>query len=294
MDLGIGVVGANLRNCRHAAGALHRWNSRVATQSDAWQRVARFLYEWRNSPAERERRVPFVFLELDCLLRSRERAQPLLFLALDWTMEELGSAAQPPSTGGAIFGSAIADLAARCGMAKSLDSERLAAMVSALPPGGIVAHLGLLLGRPSRGMRLSLLLPAGSVRDYLGRVGLAEQRHSVANLLERYAPLTDFYQPSRRLQLDLDVSPQSGGPVGLSLYPAERGGWPFLLALLAADGHCDARKRQALLDWPGHQPHTPTAGRIERYLSHVKLAVTAGGAVIAKAYLGMAYRHAPR
>ena len=242
MDLGIGVVGARLRNCSHAAGALRRWTSRAAYQSDAWQRVAKFLHEWRNATAELERRVPFVFLEFDCLLGTRECAQPLLFLALDWAMEELAGTAQPPSTGGAIFGSAIGDLAARCGMEKSLDSERLRRIVDALPPGGIVAHLGLLLGRPGGGMRLSLLLPAGAVRGYLGRVGVPGQRDAVANLLERYAPLTDFYESSRRVQLDLDVSPQSGGSVGLSLYPAERRGWPFLLALLAADGHCDARK----------------------------------------------------
>lgn len=253
-----------------------------------WQPIRAFLHEWSEKSSPLAQRVPYVFLEFDCVGR-RTDGPAGMFAALDWAMTELAAEPAGNRRTAALCGAAISIIGTRLGCSLS-DTERhlLEHAIGTLPTGGLVANAGLFLGRTPRSLRLSLLLPRRSVRTYLHELQWPGPGEAIEQLLARYAPLCGFAEPAARVQTDFDLPARGWGLVGVSLYPRTSTGWPFLLALLVADGSCDPEKLLELLAWPGVPPGKgEPRSTLCRYLSHVKLSLSPSGALSAKAYLGI-------
>ncbi len=160
-------------------------------------------------------------------------------------------------------------------------SARLGRAFAALPEGGRVLHLGVMLGRPGESVRLSVLMPGSEAAPFLRRLDLP----AAAEIAEAtHGKLSDLLALA---QLDFDLGPGGSERIGFGLRPIRPGpsAWPDLLDRLSGLVALSGPKCDALLRWPGSQR---TLG--QRDISHVKLACGAGSRFQLKAYLGVTPR----
>lgn len=170
--------------------------------------------------------------------------------------------------------------------------ERVAGVLSALPDGARLRHLGIFPSRPGGRVRLSVQgLPLEEAGRYVARLGWAGD----AGRLERVLRDVDAPRPGKLGCLQLDVGTSLGTRVGFEFAVNGRPhfGWelealPFLDRLVARD-LCTPARGAALLRWPGLAleplPHRGVRAAMLRTVNHVKLAFDADGAIEAKAYL---------
>jgi Prenyltransferase and squalene oxidase repeat len=122
--------------------------------------------------------------------------------------------------------------------------------ISACPDGGLVTHIGLMLGRPSPCLRLNV---AGVGADegvaYLAAVGWPGDLDEARELIADLSSLADG------LTMCLDVAdtvrPRLGLECHLNVQPPDEPRWKPLLDRLVDRDWCTPAKRTALLDWPG-------------------------------------------
>ncbi|MDX2168772.1 MAG: hypothetical protein SF182_16995 [Deltaproteobacteria bacterium] len=272
IDLGIGVE-------RAAAPALQEWCSRRAVgpprHAPAWRALARFGAEWarRESPLAA---VPFVFLEFDCASAPADTA-PSLFVALDHAEGDRSAALH-------IAHRTLAGALRRGRRARAHAARERAA--AALRSDARVLHLGLMLSRARRPVRLSVGLPARHLAAALRRLGLPA---AAATALRGLVACGTSAEPAAIVQVDFDTTSIPATALGFTLQPPRPDDWAAWLAWLEHRGLCDAAQRAMLLDWRGaHDERVgPLAApvSVQRYLSHIKL-VWRSGAVLAKAYIG--------
>ena len=171
-------------------------------------------------------------------------------------------------------------------------------VLTALPPGARVAHVGALPSRTPRAVRLVIQgIGRGEVAGVLERLG---RRASVPPATELLADLGDVLP---RFRLSVDVAAAGLLPrVGLELYHAGswdddgmdswlttgRSDWRPVVERLALRGWCLAEKAQGLLQWCALDKMYDRRGVFLVYkgVNHVKLTVTDAG-VAAKAYAGV-------
>ena len=182
--------------------------------------------------------------------------------------------------------------------------ETLHATVAAMPQGGYVSHIGLMLARPVDALRVNVKgLGPESAAVLVGALGgeTEEVTRRFTGLAEHAAHLT--------LALDLAnrVLPGLGLEVFFHRQPDADDGWERLLDHLVETGSCTAAKREAILAWSGISvpPQTeapwPEAllvralaepGRLSaigRRLHHLKVTYRPGQPPVAKAYLGIGH-----
>jgi hypothetical protein len=237
----------------------------LVRERDAWRRLSEFSQHWCGQKTLLSSWVPFLFLEFDAIAASDPKPVPSVFVALDAPLDERPDRPHREAAREAV-------LLLRGDLPRELDAK-LSRCFEALPEQGYVLHVGLMLGRATAGLRLSVTLPSGTVVPYLRALGgdaaAAEAQHA---LREMPGWLT-------QAQLDFDLDPDIQPRIGFGIRPGMEAGddWPSLLDECRGLGLCDPAKARALLAWPG------IAAGVRRELSHVKLAVTSGR-IEAKAY----------
>jgi hypothetical protein len=159
---------------------------------------------------------------------------------------------------------------------------------AALPPGGRLLHVSVMLSRPGAPLKLNAVVPPEALVRWLEDSGYPGHAGEVAGALDRLAPWT------RVAKVDLALGVGLGPRIGLEIAPLgePRGDtqWSALLANLVAAGACTPAEANALLDWPGADEvtlhGTGWPARLWRSLE-IKLVFSRGVACDAlKAYLG--------
>jgi hypothetical protein len=264
-----------------------------------WEPVYRLLREWQNPEGDLGRGAAEVWCELD--------------LAPDAATIDL--AALVPS----VFVSLKPDrdermTAARRVLQVLLDAESVPPLQAAVercaracPAGARVSHVGVMLGRSMRALRVHISgVPLGEFGEYLadaGWPGDVERAVAIARLLLDHGD---------SVVLCLDVVGELLPRLGLECFLARRSGaectnprWGLLLDRLADAGLSSREKAQALMSWPGMtapaEPASPwpdalvveslrlpahVLGVVDRRLSHVKVALGIDEPARAKAYFG--------
>lgn len=192
---------------------------------------------------------------------------------------------------------------ATTGAEARLVRDALHACIEPLPPGAVVAYVGLMTHRPTPTIRVCLAnVPAGAVIPYVTDVTSTSPRHldvAIHLAASRYGSDSMPCVP----MLHLDVSPVQGvlprvGLEKLFSRPSQRDGRIAgadrqSLALLTRLGTCTSDKRDALLTWPGRSvsilPHELWWSLIDRRVNHLKFVLDGDATFDVKAYLLLSY-----
>jgi hypothetical protein len=276
VDLGVAI--AATPGGRNALTRLGTHRSRRGAAS--WHRIAAFGRTWGAGGSALRAWVPFVFLEFDEESALERNPVPSVFVALDSPLE--GSSGASPELGAALR--SVELLAGEDTNGENSDSLRRA--FSNVPGGGRVLHVGVMLGRPERSLRMSVLLPEAELSGYLRRLGHAVAAEVVAATLATLSGLVPA------TQLDFDLGSGADGRVGFGLRPAARSSetWRRLLDRLSESVSIPAARREAVLGWSGSSELKLAAGgsrRLLREISHVKLGCGPATQAQVKAYLGV-------
>lgn len=259
-----------------------------------WTAIGRFLSAWAEPGSLLFRRADEVFLEFDLDGADPGIVRPSFFFGVRTGQADARSGL-----------AAMAVLEAGLGVLTgqplpAAHRERIRTLLEALPSGGLLDSVGLMLSRPQVVTRLYLRgIPTGAVEPFLRQVGWDGAWPSLSAGLGLAARFVD------QVALDLDVDHGLGPVVGLECMaptvPAMPGWEPFL-AHLADRALCLPEEREALLayggvcrpgagSWPrdlgaaGELLGGRAGYAFRRYLNHVKLVVDPGRGLAAKAYL---------
>jgi hypothetical protein len=267
-------------------------------RDDRWRQLQNFIALWSDEASLLKQRVPFVFLEFDADTDPAAVPVPSIFVALDWQVQEMDRHAADPASA-AVFAVDEVEKILQPLRGERLDARRrqmLLRCFETLPAGGLALHVGAMLGRPQRAVRLSMVVSRRDSASYLANLGWRAGLATLQGMLERYAPLADFEHPAAHVQIDFDVDSEVGERIGVSLRPHEESGWPALFDALVAERLCTPAKRDALLAWPGMTfdwfSGMPRPHLVRHYISHLKYACTSD-ARAAKAYFGVGPRDLP-
>jgi hypothetical protein len=259
-----------------------------------WDPIERFLSAWSNSTAPWRERVQDLWLEFD-LQTNQPAVLPLPSVFIGLAARGIPGEEAPPTLETILTAILSAPL-------PPTTLETLRHCCAACPERGRISHIGLMLSRPSAGLRLNVArVPADRIAAYLETIRWPGSASRAEGLLDRIFPLVDG------VTLALDVGGSLGPRLGLECPVRERLVHPVrqaaLLDLLVELGCCSAAERDALLAWPGvigpSQSRAPwpsalIAGDIARpaglstissRINHVKLDIVEGAPLRAKAYL---------
>lgn len=268
-DVDLGLAMKSLRGAITSRGASADRRVEGGKADPRLQRLGAFAQQWHAGSSILNKWVPFVFLEYDAASACDLVSVPSIFVALD-----------APLNGGSEGPLSAALEAARvlrgCPVASDLRST-LEACFTALGREGLVLHIGVMLGRDAKGLRLSVLLPRARVFSYLHGVGSLQAAECSVRVLSMFPGWPD------KVQLDFDFDPQVRPRIGFGVRPslARLEGWQGLVNDLTAAKCCRPDKGAAIIEWA----QSPVSG-MRRHLSHLKLACE-GAVVTAKAYLGV-------
>lgn len=157
-----------------------------------------------------------------------------------------------------------------------------------LPSGSAVIHLGVLLGRAQRGVRLVIRFPkqVDALYTYLARVDWPGAVGDLQTATAWMAGMADSYN----LQIDLaeTLAPRISIEcclAGQAIWGMDQSRWSALLDAFAAQGLCPSARREALLTFPGGTHEMLCLWLVLlRQLSHAKVIYQPGHFVQAKAY----------
>lgn len=282
VDLGVGLslVDSSLADL-NGDPVLHR----AVIADERWRCLHEFGRHWVAESSWRLR-APFLFLEYDGDTPLHPVPVPSVFVGLDWPLEELGEEARRRGRENASLAPGLNDIKAMLAVLRREPMSDVADSLfqkcfTLMPVGGLVLHLGVMLGRPGAAVRLSLGVPCQDAPAYLDSLGWGAGLDALDQVFAFEADASGSNLPERLLQIDVDVGDMLGSAVGVMLQPSPAGSWRRLLDALTAAGYCDAGKRDGLLTWPG------TDNGIERYPAHAKITCGSGIAPGAKAYIGV-------
>jgi hypothetical protein len=269
VDLGVSAV----------SGPLGLFSERGSLGSGhAWNRLRHFDTCWRDSRSLLRRWVPFVFLEFDAAEAEEVEPTPSIFVALDAPLRDL--AAHPHVDAACEVAALLLELPP----ASPLEA-RLEGCFAALPGSGVVLHIGAMLGRPERALRVSVGLAGAEAAGYLRRLGARDAAEAAARAV------ADFSKWMVRAQIDFDLAPDVRPRIGFGVRPRHVSQWPALLTDLGDAGLAGPEKLLGLSTWPGRSGLRagPASAPLlfERTLSHVKLVSEPSGPTAAKAYFGV-------
>ena len=254
--------------------------------------LLRFCKAWADRKTLLHQEIAEVFLEYDLGSAPQPDPTPSLFFAL-------GDADTAPATRRSVAEEALALL-----LPASIPlTDNLERCLAACPTGAYVGYLGVMLGRPTPGLRVNVKrLRLDDVVPYLRAVGWRGWLPSV----EHWAAWA--YDRADHVTICLDVGaaihPRLGLECGLTVQPPHEPRWHAVLEELSTSGLCSAENGAAFLSVPGSlRPPETQAGwpaswiaaslrlpadwfsTTERRLSHVKITVTGQHALL-KGYWG--------
>ncbi|MBB5395657.1 hypothetical protein [Mucilaginibacter sp. AK015] len=261
-----------------------------------WLLLQNIYRSWLNDKTGFGKNINELGLEIDVVSAFDELPAPGIFMAINPT------AAEPCpvlfNALGLLFDTDQPDL-----------KDNIRKCVNALPQGGVVSHIGAMLSRKSRGIRLNIGgIGFDKVQDYLAAIGWNEPTDELEFFLNRYSSCVDHFV------LCIDLMGQAVGPrVGFECYihtpPANGPQWQNLMQQLVRDGLCTPEKKAGFLSWPGiteyrlHADTWPKSQRnisgllgnfgldvCNRTLNHVKLSIIPGKGIQAKGYFLYQYR----
>jgi len=261
-----------------------------------WAAIDRFISAWADPGSCLFRGADAVAIEFDLDGAFPGGSCPSFFFGLrTGPMDPRATAGPPPL---AILEAGLGALTGQPMRAAHL--ARIRTLLEALPPGGVLNQVGLMLSRPGGMTRLCLSgIQVRAVEAFLRRVGWDGPWQALDQALGVADGFVD------RVWVDLDVGDTLGPRLGVecpvpALSPAPRWG-PFLDHLVDRV-LCFPEERDALLAYEGvSRPGDGTpwprdlalAGLLEgrasytyrRFLNHVKLVVDPLRSLTAKAYL---------
>jgi hypothetical protein len=248
--------------------------------------IQRFCRAWRDAPLD----VHDIWLEFD-RDGTRRSLLPSLFFAPRGGLSAGASSARCPAI--------LEALSALVGERRAHEAaEGLFPCVARLPDGGRVFHLGVMLARPTRALRVCVMdVALADVGDYLQRIDWPGPRDALDRARRTVEPWIE------RVTLALDVDGRPEPRLGIEAHTAL---WPELLGALVEEGLCSAAEAEELLAWPGlredGENFPEPLGRMARFLegrrksvlhrrlSHVKLVLDPFRPVEAKVYLSVQHR----
>jgi hypothetical protein len=237
-----------------------------------------FDARWKDPRSSIHTWVPFVFLEFDAAEATEVVPTPSIFVALDAPLRNL--ATNPHLEAAREVTALLLELAPDSPLTQKLED-----CFTALPGSGVVLHVGAMLGRPDRALRVSAALPGADAASYLRRLGACDAAEAAVRTV------AVFSKWMVRVQIDFDLVPGIRPRIGFGVRPRHAEQWPALLADLGAAGLARPEKLAGLSTWPGRSSHrvgtASTPILFERTLSHVKLVAEPSGASEAKAYFGV-------
>jgi hypothetical protein len=270
VDLGLSVVPDGLASLLSPGTGVGAPTIRAVVPGGLqWKRLVGFSRVWSEPRTQQLRSwLPFLFLEFDAGSASQSPPVPSVFLALDSPLDR--AAGRPHFEAASIAAELL-----RGRRLSSRDDVKLRHCFDALPGGGHVLHLGLMLGRSQAQLRLSVRLPYDTVTRYLGAIGADAAAEGAREVL---AVMARWLSP---VQLDFDFAPSTSPRIGFGIRPDPATGerWEALLDDLVAMRCCRREKAEALLEWTNESEP-------ERFLlSHVKVVTSPGARPQAKAYV---------
>jgi hypothetical protein len=267
-----------------------------------WKNVCDFVLEWSNKDSVLYQNVLGMWFEFDMAENSSETPVPCIFLHTlplrnthlekNGTLHWLTRQALPLVTGKSI---------------PEKTEQNILHAVQNLPPNALVMDAGVMLSRPTSGVRLIIArIHPDQIIPYLRSMGWAEEKEDLSALIG------ELTQQVSRLVLHITITENGiDKKIGLecSFAPDQyhlETRWKSFLEYLVDKKLCFEEKKQALLEFVGieqedrqrdfatenYQPTVKMKGddfsaALVRYISHVKLVYEPNKIVYAKAYPGV-------
>ncbi len=193
-----------------------------------------------------------------------------------------------------------------------VSEQTLDCCVTALPSGAKVAHVGVMLSRPGKALRIAIqgMQPA-DVAGYLESTGWLDPTRQLSTLIADVSALADPVA-----MVDIDVAKTVCPRVGVEFYLRREADnlprWRALFAFLVERGLASPAKTRALLAWPGFTQESAANDTwsenlalgdilfrgmaksiVWRNINHIKLSYQPGEAPEVKAYLGFGHNWFP-
>lgn len=280
------------RTDRSASMLSRLHSSRLGDQASIWPRVIEFCSHWCSADTAPDSASEALWLEFDARELHNPLPQPsIAFLYV--------AAAARRSLHGTVTDAIERTLPMLTGKATD---DRLAnaiiTCIGAVAPSCELSHFGVELARSGSEARICFR----SVRDAIGpsltALGLGAMADHVADIL---APLDE----TCRVTLQIALTPAIAPKLGLEIGSSTAAGWNSILACLLERNLCTLAEATAIVRWAsdpgelnGSFPWPPVGAgwlsddvsrfaeaTIWRLPSHVKLSVSAGHQISAKAYL---------
>lgn len=189
----------------------------------------------------------------------------------------------------------------------SLLESNLRLCVNSVPDGGRIAHLGAMLSRTAKEVRVVVKeISSQQLLDYLGKIGWKNITNTLESLVFTLSEFADT------LGLSFDVGDTVHPRIGLEYFwekqPPDEPRWQLFLDRVVERGLCTPAKRNALLAWPGFSQKadipdlwpTNLAGSdlflgskvlsvFWRKNNHIKIIYEPGNPLEVKAYIGFGH-----
>jgi hypothetical protein len=253
----------------------------------AWQRVGAFAARWADPSSSLHTPIEMVFLEFDAPFTAAR--PPSIFARVD---AAIGDGAQQWAQA-----APVVDELAHTLLGQPVDAAtrvQLSAVFRALPLGGRVIDVAVMLPRQQMAVRLFISVPRARLSGYLDALGWADEAAQLPGVLHALFPA------SAQVSLQIDVSASVGRRIGVELSPAlsKKTGdeWGTIGDRLQTFGLCAREQAEALERWPGTGAPVAVAGRwpsqAVRLISHVKIVLEPPRPIEAKVYLWVTRRFA--
>ncbi|HEY2900490.1 MAG TPA: hypothetical protein VGL59_07940 [Polyangia bacterium] len=253
----------------------------------AWRRVGAFATRWADPASLLHTPIAMVFLEFDAPFTAAR--PPSIFARVD---AAIGDGAQQWAQA-----APMVDDLARTLLGQPVDAAtraQLDTVFRALPPGGRVIDVAVMLPREQVAVRLFISVPRARLSGYLDALGWADEAGQLPGVLHALFPA------SAHVSLQIDVSASVGRRIGIELSPAlsrETGDeWVTIGDRLQRFGLCGGDQSEALARWPGTGAPVAVGGRwpsrAVRLISHVKIVLEPPRPIEAKVYLWATRRFA--
>ena len=255
----------------------------------SWERLRSLALECQTWPRRLREAVLNVWLEFDADQFGNPVPSPgLLFLQIGKLDPSRDDCNQIARTAYAI----IRNRPVNSELAYALET-----CLNKLPHHGVILHVGLGISRPTEAMRLVLAdLTHEDISQYLSATkwpGDLRQIDSLFRYLDRYTHqfilnIDMLAAVCPRIGIECSIGGEESSTVGL--------GWTDFLDFITGMGWCLPEKSAGLLAWSGRNLFQAGSDSwpwvVERFLNHIKISYDVVSGVEAKAYFGLAWRHA--
>lgn len=258
-----------------------------------WQFFQEFCHEWALPTSSLHQAIKDIWLEFDVAQQPSQIPMPCIFLGLNSEAHSVNW---------------LIELALKLSQHSSpLLESNLQLCADALPAGASISHLGAMLSRSAKGVRVNVCgISAEQLSDYLKQIGWSDPSDTFSSLVSTLPRFTDF------ITLSFDVGDRVYPRIGLECFlkeqPKADPRWQLFLNYLVAEGLCTLAKRDALLAWEGFSQRSSAPELWPRNISwgdrllgsraisifwrglnHLKLIYQPGSSLEAKAYLAFGH-----